>query len=524
MKKIYTLLCCMLFGLTVQSQTAGTLDSTFNTNGKYTFDFGFQDNLNDVTLQHDEKIVCTGVALTPAFAGVLKVIRLNTDGTPDTDFGANGVFSFLVGQESYGYESYVRTDGKIMVVGITYDANYNADWLLLRLNSNGTLDSTFGNNGVTIFDFFGRDDLAQAITLQPNNKIIVTGTATDTINFYNQPVIARFNENGTIDSSFGTNGIVTFPATAIDNEVTSVSIQQDGKIVAAGHYENTFTGSSDFDIMVLRVDSNGVPDATFGANGFVKTPINDGIDDSFGMDIDTDGNIVVAGFTTLPFTLTLDMVLLKYDHTGTLDPNFGTGGIVTFNNADEDVATDLKIQPDNKIVVGGSSGLPFLGPRDFAVWRYLPNGTADATFGSNGFVTTTVLPNFQDCNAIVLQNDGKIVAAGRANNANNNDIAVVRYLTNVATAINEVNVDEALSAFPNPVAAGDFISINSPTTAVTQIMLYDISGKEILAQHNSVIDKNNFQLQIPPSINTGVYFLIVQTNNKILRSKIVVLR
>jgi len=418
------------------------------------------------------------VALTASFAGELKVIRLLTDGTPDSAFGTNSVFSILIGNETYGYESFVQPDGKIIVAGITYDANYYADWLLLRLDSTGVIDSSFGTNGITMVDFYTRDDLAQAVTLQADGKIVVSGTITDTVNYYNNPTIVRFTADGIIDSTFGVNGVATIPAIDIDNELTIIAVQADGKIVAAGHYSKVFTGSMDFDILVIRVDANGVPDATFGTNGVVKTSINGGIDDSFGMELDAAQNIIVAGFTTLPVTLTLDMVLVKYDSSGTPDPNFGTAGIVTFNNSDEDVAYDLKIQPDNKIVVGGSSGLSFTGPRDIAIWRYLTDGTPDNTFGANGFVTTAIGPDFQDANSIVLQADGKIVAAGRANNGSQNDIAVVRYLNDLSSAVEEMMSNGMFSVFPNPVSQNGTITLNYKLKSAghMQIEFYNLMG------------------------------------------------
>lgn len=527
MQKVYSLiLCCVLASNLSQSQNAGTLDNSFNGNGKFSLDFGFQDNINDVTLQADQKIICTGVELTPSFAAILKVIRLNADGTLDSTFATNGVYSQLIGVESYGNESFVRTDGKIIVAGITYDANYLADWLLLRLNSNGTLDSTFGTNGITVADFSSSDDLGQALALQTDNKIIVSGTIKDTVSYFNLPAIARFTEDGIIDSSFGTNGFTTFAATYIDNEVTSVAVQSNGKIVAAGHYENTFTGSSDFDVMVLRIDSTGIPDATFGINGIVRTPVNGGVDDSFGMEPDTAGNIYVAGFTTQPFTLELDMILLKYDSNGTLVPGFGNNGIVTFDSTDADLATDLKIQTDGKIVVGGSSGIFPFGPRDFALWRYEANGNLDSSFGYNGFVTTAVLPNFQDCNALVLQNDGKIVAAGRVNNGNDNDAAVVRYLNDINTSYNEINIDEDVNLFPNPATKGQTIYLHFENNcgAVVKAELLDLNGRNILNDSTIFfLSQNKVSIHLPQHITSGIYFIKLSMQNKTSYKKVTVI-
>lgn len=528
MKKTVLLLTFSLISKLLMSQTAGTLDSTFSTDGKYTYDFGNNDNLNDVTMQPDQKIICTGVALSSGFTGVLKALRLNSDGTPDSAFGANGVFSFLTGLETYGYESYVRSDGKIIVAGIAFDSNYYSDWMLLRLNPNGTLDSTFGTNGLTLTDFNTRDDYAQALTVQADGKIVVSGTSQDTIDFYNLPTVARFTENGYLDSTFGGNGFIQIPALYIDNELTSIAVQGDGKIVTAGHYENTFTGSSDFDVFVMRLDTNGFPDLSFGTDGVVITPVNGGIDDAFGMELDTSGNIIVAGFTTMPFTLTLNMILLKYDTNGNLDAGFGNSGIVQYSDSLNNVANDLKIQSDNKIVVGGSYGSIFSGSQFIILWRYHSDGTIDSTFGTNGIVKTTVLSGIQDCNNLVLQSDGKIVAAGKADNGNNLDMAVLRYLKNsIPTGIDDLNSkSNQIRIFPNPVSAGQnlFVYISETKSSRLSFELVDLAGQSLF-KVPAIATLNNdtiSQIHIPSFVSPGIYFIHATDGMKTNWQKIVV--
>ena len=511
----------------LSAQTPGTLDSTFNGNGIFTKDFGFQDNMNDITLQPNQKIICTGVALTPAFTGELKVLRLNSNGVPDSTFATNGVYSLLLGVETYGVESHVRSDGKIIVSGITYDANYYANWMLLRLDSTGTLDSTFGTNGITVVDFFSRDDLPQALTIQPDEKILVSGTSTDTINYFNNPTIVRFTENGIVDSSFGVNGVSVIPAIDIDNELTSIAVQSNGKIVAAGHYSPVFIGSMNFDVLLVRLDTNGLPDVTFGNNGVVITPVNGGIDDSFGMEIDNDGNIVVAGFTTLPVTLYQDMILLKYDSTGTLDPSFGTAGIVTFSYGNIDYATDLKIQPDNKIVICGSSGTdPFSGQSYFVLWRYLTNGAPDSTFGTNGFVINALDSLFQEATAIALQNDGKILTTGKFRNVsnNNNDIAVLRYNNTFVTSIDDNNLPDKFLIYPNPVSAGQAITIYTTNDFAqdSRIEIFDILGNNVLSSKLINSNDKKYQINIPSNLNYGLYFISISDRGKSLVQKLVI--
>jgi uncharacterized delta-60 repeat protein len=413
--------------------------------------------------------------------------------------------------ETYGIESQIRSDGKIVVMGLASKVFGYLDMLLLRLNANGTLDSTFGTNGSVVADFSPRDDYGQAMTLQADGKILVSGSITDTVTYFSTPVVVRFNENGIIDNSFGTNGIASYPAIEGDNELTSIIIQDDKKIVAAGHYSNVLGGFNDFDIFLIRLDTNGVFDSSFGTGGVVKTSLNGGVDDCFGLSQDNNGDLVVCGFTTLPVTLTLDMVLLKYNSSGTLVPGFGTGGVVTFNNSDEDVALDIEIQSDNKIVLGGTSGLSFLGPRPMALWRYQSNGTLDSTFGNNGFVTTSVFPDQQDINAIAIQADDRIVAAGKTNNGTTLDIAVLRYNNDLSTAVNALNLTENLHLFPNPAVASSTIILKSIHNFKTscQVKITDLSGKIIAAYPNLKSQNETLQIQLPSNIVSGFYFVSV---------------
>lgn len=335
----------------------------------------------------------------------------------------------------------------------------------------------------------------------------------------------RYTPDGIIDSTFAVNGYVSVPGIDIDNRFYDLAIQPNGKIVACGHYSTVFSGSQDFDVLVLRTDSTGIPDANFGSGGIIIQPINGGIDDAFGLEIDNGGNLFVCGYTTLPVTLDLAMILLKYDSTGAPVNSFGNNGLVTFNVSQFDVAMDVKIQPDNKILLGGSSGISFFGPRDFALWRYLPGGAPDPSFGTNGFLTTTVLPGFQDCNTITLQDDGKILAAGKTFSGTNNDIAVVRYLNDLGTAVHEnVFSNNNFQVFPNPALQGSFLTIDfkNMEQKIVSVTMLDCTGREIF---NTKITDNNASVhsfQIPENIQSGMYLLKISVENENYLSKFVV--
>lgn len=529
MKKIFLpFVCFFLLAVShynASAQPAGSLDPAFNSTGYYIHDFGFQDNLNQIILQPDQKILATGVALSSFFTGELEVLRLNTNGVPDVNFGTNGVFAYPGSGETYGYAIALTPDNKIIVGGIYFnvETDYTADLLLIRLDQSGNLDPTFGTNGAIVVPLSPFDDYLQALAVQPDGKIVVSGTLGETAGFElrNAPCIVRFLENGQLDTAFGTNGVVKFTPEAIDNELTSCMVQPDGKIVASGHFEAEFVGYSNFDILVVRVDENGIPDATFGVDGRVVTPVNGGVDDAFGMDIDNQGNIYVSGFTTLPVTLELDMVLLKYLSNGQLDPDFGIAGLVTFNAQPYDVANDLVIQPDGKILLAGSIGGAFLDPKSFALWRYLPNGSPDLTFGSTGHITTDVFAgSMHEFNTVTLQNNGNIVAGGKGFNGTGNDMVVVRYLNDLNTGINPLSPVNTALVYPNPSNGSIILNLTQiPAFETAVFAVYNLQGSMVAQQTVTLQNARYINLHLP----AGAYVYTLTTDKLTHTGKLCVL-
>ena len=516
---LLSVLCLSLISISSFGQ-AGILDTDFNGMGYFSHDFGNNDILQDVMIQPDQKIICTGLRLSPSYTGELIVMRLNSDGTLDTTFGDNGYFSFLIGQETYGVESAITADGKIIVAGIEYVQDYTADFMVLRLNTDGTLDTTFGTDGYTLVDIGGVDQITQALAVQPDGKILISGTSkdTETPNYNNAPTILRLNADGSLDETYGQNGFVQIATVFVDNELTTIKVQPDGKIIASGHFEQAFDGSSDFDVLLIRTDEDGNMDPDFGDNGIVIQAIDLGIDDSFGMDFDAAGNIYAAGFTSVAFTGALNMVLLKFLPDGTLDTSFGNNGFVQDATNEINYANDLLVQPDGKVLACGGYGSNFGGTQDFVFWRYLSNGTPDPDFGTNGRVLSDITGNTEDCNSIALQGDGKILAAGKGNFTNQSDFLVARYSNDIVSGLNELSIDNALSIYPNPVHPGSVIHLSFSTSvqSTSEIQIVDLSGRTVAKFQLSQLNKSaedQVMLTVPTNITSGTYVLELRSGD-----------
>lgn len=484
--KVYSFACCFLLSVIfANAQTAGSLDLSFNLTGKYSHDFGFHDNLQEVIVQSDGKILSGGTAINPAFSGQLLVMRQLPDGTPDSSFNDSGAVVITLYTESYAYDLAERDDQKLLVAGASADPSYSFSMLVMRLQPDGSPDTTFGVNGYADIDLSSGDDLAYAMQEQPDHKILLAGTTIDSL-FRNQPVVVRLNEDGSPDTTFGVNGVAYLPIIDLDNRLNSISLMNDGRIVVSGHYGKPLTtsGQFDFDLLIACFNADGSFDTTFGNNGVVLDTVStDLVDDLFGMDITAANEILVSGFTTNP-DFSFDLIALKYDSTGVRDSSFANNGLFRFDNDIQDVGLDLQLQADGKIVMAGTSGGFFFDDRDFLLFRLNADGTPDTSLGGTGYTLTTILNDFDEANGMAIQGDGKIVLAGKTFNGANNDVAVARFYGSSAVGLMETTGNGALDVYPNPVKSGSTLHLTGLNTVVNAV-LYNLQGEVVLNEKSS---------------------------------------
>ena len=259
----------------------------------------------------------------------------------------------------------------------------------------GDLDPSFGTGGKVTFDFGTTTNRAFAVAMQPDEKVVVVGSA-GSFDY----AIARLLPNGGLDPSFGDGGKVrAHPGEGFD-EAFAVVIQADEKVVVAGA-----AGCGDFGI--VRYLPDGRLDPEFGGGGVVTTDFG-ACDQAFAMALQRDGKIIAAGMTMSPFVR--DLALARYLPNGELDPTFGNGGRITTDFGGDDRAIAIAIDGDGRIVVAGAGG-PF---GDFALARYLADGSLDPAFGEGGLVLTD-FGSYDAAEGLAIQEDGGIVAAGPGN-------------------------------------------------------------------------------------------------------------
>jgi uncharacterized delta-60 repeat protein len=454
----------------------GNLDSSFDSDGIMTTDFGAEDQARSLALQSDGKIVVAGsVSIFSASNPVrdISLARYNPNGSLDSSFGSGGKVITDFGGGSEARAVALQHDGKILVAGSASSSSAAEDDLfsIFRYNADGRLDTSFGTlrNVGTVVTNLGGEDVALALAFQPDGKIVLAGATA--ISFGNFS-LARYSADGQLDPGFGAAGRV-ITSMSSNSSARGVAVQPDGKIVVTGLSSGDFTlvrynpdgsldsgfgsagkvitdfggpdfsfaialqpdgkivvaGSSFFDFALARYDSGGSLDMSFGSGGKATASIT-GSEQAFAMALQPDGKIVLAGVTSVsPINPDLsDFALARFNSNGSLDTGFGSGGKVVTDFGGGDIVTSLALQPDGKIVVAGSARAANFIDNNFAVARYNANGSLDLSFGAEG-ITLTDFGQNDSASAVALQADGKIVVAGSVIQGTS-DFALARFNSN----------------------------------------------------------------------------------------------
>ena len=393
---------------------AGKLDTTFATKGIFLLNpIGEQGGSTRVALQTDGKVVLAAPSGDPQQSNNgIALVRLNTDGAPDPSFGTAGVVIYGV-DRTVPVGVAIQPDGKILV-GSTAGANADGGGTALaRFNSNGSVDSSFGTGGHVELLFSGIARSA-AIALQQDGKILMIGNN----------ALARVDSNGQLDTSFGTGGLSALPFSG----AAAIAVQSDGKILIASSSQ-----ALDFNLdgIIVRFNPNGTLDKTFGLFGQIASLTSGG---AFGPSdvaavssivLQADGKFIVAGAITSklispPGTNRTGFGLIRYNGNGSIDTSFGNGGGILTNFGPNPNATAfaVAIQSNGDIIAAGQAGTAdpnnplLLSPGNLALSRYSSTGKLDPTFGARGIVTTSLGSNASAISSLAIQSDGKIVAAG----------------------------------------------------------------------------------------------------------------
>ncbi len=354
---------------------------------------------------HLARLACAALAVSAVAAGLAPQAQAAKAGSLDRSFGNDGRQLVDFGRHEQASALALQADGRIVVAGWIHKPKISADQLpaIARCRRDGRLDPSFGHDGKVLLRGWNSGQ-ASALAIQENGEIVVAGNASPDL------AVSRLRRDGKLDRSFGDGGTVRTGLRPGLNHATDVAIQPDGKIVVVGYTRGAADGATY--LIMARYRRDGSLDQGFGDNGSVITQF--GTDTyvlGYGVALQEDGRIVVSG------EVGNSWILARFMPDGSIDSGFGNdNGVQHTDPVLAGRAEDVAIQPDGRIVAAGVDFGGVLGSAHFAVARYLPDGSPDSSFGEAGAVRTAFERGrpHDYANALALQPDGKIVAAGAA--------------------------------------------------------------------------------------------------------------
>ena len=455
------------------SQNTDFTDPTFN-NGStaYFYPSNFQKKLTDMVLLSDGSMILTGSTMTQNNNYDFNAIKVKSDGAIDSSFGTKGMlFLDFNSQTDLCEAAALQGDDKILLAGTIND--YEA--AVVRVNSDGVIDSSFAVNGVLrfIYESWSYTGKISGIKVANDNSFYLTGERT-------RMLLMHFSKDGELDTSFGKNGYALAGNDLANSIGQSINLQNDGKILVVG------LTSTNWQNLVVRFNTDGSVDTSYGNNGSVTSDLRvyQTSGDKFKGALQSDGKLVIAGYDYNQGSSSDDFALVRFNINGVVDSSFGNAGYSTADySGKNDNGHTLLITADDKIFVGGKVTDPNNFPY-FGIAAFSKDGTPDASFAFDGFGTAFGY----SLKAMAFYND-KIVAAGYNNQ--NGGYAATSFKSVLSTDVhdNKINsVPEAFSLdqnYPNPFNPSTTITFNIYKAEDVTLSIYNIWGQEI----ETLIDK-----------------------------------
>lgn len=388
------------------SRTA-ILDTTFGSNNTGTVITAIGDTgsafVTDVAINNAGKIIIVGGALVQT-VGNIALLQLNTDGSLDTTFGANasGIVTTLIGSQAFAQSVAIDASSNIIITGTAIISNVQ-NLFVARYTSSGILDTTFGTGGIVTFSV-GNAVTGNAVIIDGSGNIVVGGVAN--INGQNNTLFLRFTSTGALDATFGSNG-QSINLINYSNNITDIGIDSNGNIIGVGFTHNVTSNQ----FLVMRLTSAGVLDTTFDGVGWSSNKFSSSTNNTANAVVITASNNrpVLAGVYTDPNTGFNNIGISRYKNNGNLDTSFNSSGKVTALYGQSSQAQGVTLDAQGNIVISMTAINNQIG-----VSRYTSTGTLDTTFGNSGSYFIT-FGNQNFASEVVIQPaDGKIVVTGTA--------------------------------------------------------------------------------------------------------------
>lgn len=489
----------------VNAQQSGEPDITFSSDGLAYFNFfNSDDDCNAAVVNQNGEVICVGYALDPSLPPGQKcaLIKLLPTGTLDNSFGSHGKASVSFGVHTSATGVALHPDGRIIVVGnvsVTYSDN---DFFITAYMPSGHIDSSFGNSGVTIIDMGNEMDVCLALSIQADGRIIVAGS--NSLSF----VMLRLLSNGSLDTSFGNNGVVSL--SFFHGMFHDILTTNDGSIYVLGCKYFPSIGSHDY--LVTKCLNNGMVDVSFGINGSVSYGANNYSEMPYCIKLEDDSTIVVGGTYGNSYnTSGVGVFTSKINIEGDIVTNYGNNGMVYIPVVQNDYF-DMAIDSSKSIYC--LTGQNFVNPEVY-IKKVFINGNVDTNFAGNG--TLNVNNSLYGRRVITYSDKLYLFAAYNGTGSVNLDFGICRYNIDLGTFVSIENDNNPMLIYPNPAKEKIFLrSLNQDRESLSKIRVYNIQGQLIAPNSIQYIYTDEYSsCEIDVSnLKNGVYFLKTLNFNK----------
>ncbi len=482
---LFLLFSCVVFSFS--SAQGVQLDSTFGIDGiTVTHITPEHDKPQTLLQQTDGKILVLAETL---YEKVGYILRYMEDGSPDLSFGDGSIVTI---PDLYMYSAALQSTGKIVLAGSDF-----YDFILLRFNTDGSTDSTFGTAGRVTTDHSVSQDYWRSVVIQDDDKIVASGDSDGKF------AIARYTSNGSPDSSFASTGLIISVSDDNVKGVCSV-IQNDGKILTG--CSDDYPGNN---FILCRYNTDGTPDSAFGESGIVYTDINSSGDHLIAITLQPDGKILAVGNYDISFPTDHYPVIIRYLEDGSLDNTFSYDGIMSGDDLEGTYFYSVVAQNDGKILTCGTGGA------GSGVFRFTEGGVFDITFGYDGYPGRIITPvlGYSTAYQLLLTDDDKFLTAGNASlSGDTKDIYLARYAAKPDEVKDILQENNKLFIFPNPLSGNDLHISTDKNLRNAQWEIKDMAGKLICS---GIIDGCVVQIPAQGLVSHQEYMLIIKTDKDI---------
>ena len=501
----------------------GTLDTSFGDNGTVVETFSNADSEFLDILKTNDALYATGFSSTTGNEKI-SVAKFDLNGNLDTSFGDNGLLVLDIGSfDGRATTILQQADEKLVVAGWTRFGNKD-QYVVARVNLDGTIDSDFATDGIATGSFsgssFAEDEIMEAGFLS-DEKIVFAGRS------YNgsseDGFVGCLNTDGSLNTDFGNGGsvIIDFPGGPPSEVATALAINDQDEIFIGGTVSLEF--GEERSLFVTKVDANGTIDTNFGDSGSSIYTINPNtIAGLNALAIDAQGRVLTGGGAFDTDELDNNFFLTRFNPNGSLDNSFGNNGIVVLQKSSNEAISDLEILDNEVILAAGSTG--GFNSR-FLMARLGPNGNQDMSFGTDGFSSLLVESTFNGMRGIAID-DGCVYGAGFGYDGDIYKSVIAKFFNQnpISNIEDSPSIEVSIAIFPNPISSEFFMEFQLLNASKVSIQLADFSGKiiaSLLPQTHFPKGSQKLRLTLPNDISSGHYQVMVQVNEELMTSKVV---